>query len=55
MQKLAAILLGTLVAACSLHAAEGDSKTRFVQNLEAGKKQTLVTSKTSRPEKSKRS
>jgi len=47
MQKLAAILLGTLVAACSLHAAEGDSKTRFVQNLEAGKKQTLVTFGTS--------
>lgn len=47
MKKLGAILLGTLAAACSLHTAEGDSKTRLVQNLEAGKKQTLVTFGTS--------
>jgi lysophospholipase L1-like esterase len=46
MKKLATILLGTLVAACALHAG-GGSKTRLVQNLEAGKKQTLVTFGTS--------
>jgi hypothetical protein len=47
MKKLASILLGTLFAACALHAGEGVSKTRLVQNLEAGKKQTLVTFGTS--------
>ena len=47
MQKLASILLGTLLAACALHAEEGVPKTRLVQNLEGGKKQTLVTFGTS--------
>jgi hypothetical protein len=47
MKKLPSILLGTLFAACALHAGEGVSKTRLVQNLEAGKKQTLVTFGTS--------
>lgn len=47
MKKLPAILLGTLFAACALNAGEVEPKTRLVQNLEAGKKQTLVTFGTS--------
>lgn len=47
MKKLPAILLGTLFAACALHAGEVEPKTRLVQNLEAGTKQTLVTFGTS--------
>ena len=47
MKTIATILLGAFLSACSLHAAEGDSKSRLVQNLEAGKKQTLVAFGTS--------
>lgn len=45
--KRTATLTIILFAACTLHAGEVATKTRFVQNLEAGKKQTLVTFGTS--------